>query len=515
MNPDPIHASHSCFAEDEAVQYYCEGLINRVIEMQRAADRVAECEAKEKADSAASLCALASVHQRAAEEEVSEAPKGLWAHRDDNGDASMSEASNHTQSFECTDDDELELDADPYADESKTLDDLVREHTASEEALLDSLTAPAKYHQDRGANDTTAEYVQEPVRVAAPKKPTGGTRAHEYVDSSDNEDDNKDMQGKAAAEEDASSEDADDGAYKPKEEDEEETEDDDDEAYVESSDDDKPTRGRFSRPSGARPQLAPKLISGALITDKNHFELHGNHIKGTMACTTKRLDGTILSTRVEREGGEGEPRIMASVQWDCGEVEELTVAGRGRLSRYELPDPQNHIIPFRSAPHGMHYMFMLKGSEAPPLQKISFDDMQPLLILPRADVSKLAEPALSKLLATESYAFYPSTTIESCGTPFFKMGDVHAYSSEVTSNGPRFEYGWVTMGLLVPVISHGLRRAATQCEDGIIVLGYRFKCIKATKAKEASFGYLQACVWDFVACLSAAHHPPTTHHGRV
>ena len=114
--------------------------------------------------------------------------------------------------------------------------------------------------------------------------------------------------------------------------------------------------------------------------------------------STGKLHGTILDTYVQRQGSKEKPRIMANVQWDNGAIEDLLVAGCGMLARYTLPAEQEPIIPFRSHPKGMHYLFDLQSSRAPPLSKLDYDELVPLLIFPKADICSIGEPALNKLL---------------------------------------------------------------------------------------------------------------------
>ena len=73
-----------------------------------------------------------------------------------------------------------------------------------------------------------------------------------------------------------------------------------------------------------------------------------------------------------------------------------------------------------------------------------------MLIFPRAHLMDIGEPALHKLLALTSYAYYPALPVPGAGN-FFMLGDIHSYSSQPTSNGTRIENDcWFTLGVLIP-----------------------------------------------------------------
>ena len=492
------------------MQEYTDGLVKRVVELQR------EFDLQEKIDKAAESAsrAFASVRKAAVEDEVSEHGRASWWDRrsedvlmsSDSGlsetesEKSVMEDSNEanapespggplasileswvpqvdvgeraetqsparTQSVTTTDSDEEEKlpgvaddsDNDSDDDEQKTLEELSMPKFAKPKEDLEDMPGLAK--QQRVAASRATSKI---------KAPTGGT-----ADMVETSDDASDYEPTRADE-------------KAEEEDNEDEDDDDD--YESDEDQTKTKKGCFSRPSGARPLHTPKMPNGDPITAENVGLLKGLHIKTMQSGSTKMKHGTIIEGFVSRDdvgsslSRSGGPRIQADVQWDDGSREVLAIAGPGQLARYTLPEEQESIIPFRSYPHGTNYFFDLEGSKPPPLKKLDLDNMTPLLILPRADVSKVAEPALQKMMAVSSYAYFPFASVESCGTPFFKLGDLHSYTSTISSNGPRFDFLWVTVGLLVPIITHGIKGyskvpvgKSLLVKEGIIILGYRAK----------------------------------------
>lgn len=268
---------------DPEVQHYHEALVERVAELTR------QSKANEKSVEASSRerQALEQAHVAAAQDEASE----VWRPREgiNQDDVDMSDAESKTPSGSEDEEEEPQpADGGCGDSEAATLDDLLRasatldslcqtpSDTETEDEdededvdTLASLKLPEVFLPSR-CNDKTDDVIASPdAKIASkigPKPPTGGTRDTEYVeeDGDDDKDDEDDEE--------------DENDYKPTKADEqqedEDDEDDEDEEYVQSSEDEQ-LKSRFTRRSGARAAVVPKLLNGDPITDKNHYELKG------------------------------------------------------------------------------------------------------------------------------------------------------------------------------------------------------------------------------------------------